>query len=217
MPRILEFEERSQNARPTRADHVVSKVFSILSPLVSASQNESLQTELLKLANSAASVWSNAQTSELEIIVSPLLERADREEWRSQQFDPVAPLLGHNEPNFDTVSRTRLRIMTLFPRVVARRGADPVKYDKKLPGSWPPESGHAPLTIETCTIHPGIGLPQWAPLVVRGKVEEEERKDYLAKALEDANKQLHSNRRIAGHGRRESMGSSAAGPLMGRV
>jgi hypothetical protein len=42
---------------------------------------------------------------------------------------------------------------------------------------------------------------------VRGKEEQEERNDYLLKALEDAKKKLHSNRGIAGH-RRDSMASS---------
>jgi len=43
---------------------------------------------------------------------------------------------------------------------------------------------------------------------VRGKAEQEERKDYLTKALENAKKELHNTRRIAGQGRRESRASS---------
>jgi hypothetical protein len=47
---------------------------------------------------------------------------------------------------------------------------------------------------------------------VRGKEEQEERNEYLSKAIEIAMKELNSNRRLIGHGRRESMGSSTAVP-----
>ena len=86
--------ELRKSPRPTgsgRADNVVFKVFSVLSPLVNSSQNEDLRMNLLELANSAINVWNDAQTGELKIIVSPLLERARRQEWRSQKFDPESP------------------------------------------------------------------------------------------------------------------------------
>lgn len=191
-----------------RAEGVASKVLSVLSPLLSSSQYEDLHIDLLKLAKPAIDIWNDAQTGELKIIVNPLLEPAHREEWRSQKFDSL-PSGDHDGTNPDIMSKTHPRIFTLFPRVIAREVADPIKHTAGPPGSWLSESDQAPRTTETC-IHPGMGLPEWSSLVVRGKEEQEERKDYLLKALEDAKKNL--NRRLTGHGRRESMRSSTSVP-----
>jgi hypothetical protein len=210
LPRASEFKESPRPIRSGRADGVVSQVFPILSPLVSSSQNESLQMDLLELTTSAIDTWDAAQTGELKIIVSPLLEHAHREEWRSQEFDPASPPSDYDETKPDMMSKTHPRVFTLFPRVVARGVADPVKHDTSPPGSWPQVSDQLPRTIETC-IHPGRGLPECSPLVVRGKAEQEERNDYLSKALENAKKEMHSTRRLTGHGRRDSMGSSTSG------
>jgi hypothetical protein len=71
---------------------------------------------------------------------------------------------------------------------------------------------HDNAKIETC-IHPGRGLPEWSSLVVRGKEEREERKDYLMKTIiENAKKQAHSNRRILEHSRRASINSTSGAP-----
>jgi hypothetical protein len=204
-PRASEFEECPYPSHSTRADSVISKV-SVLSPLVSSSQNGDLRMDLLKLANSAIDVWNHAQSGGLKIIISPLLERTQREEWRSHQFDPASPSRDCDESNSDVMYRTHPRVFTLFPRVMAREVENPIKHDTGPPGSWPSQD-QVPRTIETC-IHPGRGLPEWSSLVVRGKVEQEERKDYLTKALENAKKELHSTKRIAGQGRRESWASS---------
>ncbi|KAH6668368.1 hypothetical protein B0J14DRAFT_658287 [Halenospora varia] len=200
---VPESKECPHPSGSARADSVISKVFSVLSPLVSSSQTELLRMDLLTLVNSAVDVWDNAQAGGLKITVSPLLDRARREEWRSQQFDPQSPSSGSDEADLELVSRTHPRVFTLFPRVVARGVADPGNHDRGLPGSWPPESDL------TC-IHPGVGLPEWSSLVVRGKDEQEEKKEYLIKALENAKKELHSTRRALGHGRRESRGSSTS-------
>jgi hypothetical protein len=61
----------------------------------------------------------------------------------------------------------------------------------------------------------GIGLPEWSPLVVRGKEDQEERKDYLMKIIENA-KEMHTTRHILEHSRRESL-NSISGPVIGRV
>lgn len=124
--------EYPQVTRSVRADHVVSRVLSVLYPLVSPSQNENLRADLLTLANSAIDVWNNAQSGELKIIVTPSLERAHREEWRSQLFDP----LDHDEKNHVVISTTHPRIITLFPRVIAWETARPVKHDNTVPGSF---------------------------------------------------------------------------------
>lgn len=199
-------------AGSARADRVISKVISVLSPLVGLSQIEAFRRDLDKLAKLAIDVWNNAQKSgELNITVNQLLEREHREEWQSQLFDPAPPSLDRSDADFDAVSRTRPRIIALFPRVVALGVADLVNDEKSPPGSFPPESDQAPRTIETC-IHPGRGLPEWCLLVVRGKEEREEQKDYLMKAIENAKKQAHSNRRIIEHSRRESINSTSGAP-----
>jgi len=185
----------------SRAESVVFKVFSVLSPLISSSQKTDLQIELLALANVAIEVWTYAQTGELRIIVSTSLECAHRQEWRSQEFDAELPS-GSDEAKLD-MSRTHPRILTLFPRIVAREIATPVTHDTGLPGSWPGESDQLPRIIDT-SIHPGSGLPEWSPLIVRVKETLE--------ALQIEIMNLKKQWRVQGHGRRESRGSMASGP-----
>jgi hypothetical protein len=48
-------------------------------------------------------------------------------------------------------------------------------------------------------------------LVVRGKKVQKEKIDYISKAVETAKKELYNTRRVLGHGRRESIGSSTSG------
>jgi hypothetical protein len=194
-----------------RAEEVASKVVSVLTPLVSSPQYEDLRVDLLNLAKLATDIWNDAQTGESKIIVYPKLELAYREEWRSRKFDPASLSRDYDESKPDITSKTHPRIFTLFPRIIAQEVAGPIKHDAGPPGSWPPESDQGPRTIETC-IHPGIGLPEWSPLVVRGKEEIENTDEYLSKALENAKKELKSNRRLTGHGRRESIASLASTP-----
>jgi hypothetical protein len=198
-----------------RADRVISRVISILSPLVSLSQIEALRRDVDKLANSAVDVWNSAQKSgELDIAVNQLLERDHREEWRSLQFDLVASSRGRDEADFDAISKAHPRIITLFPGVVAWRVVDLVNDDKSPPGSFLIESDQAPRNIETC-IHPGRGLPERSLLVVRGKEQREEQKDFLVKVVESARKEAYHTRRALEH-RRKSL-NSTLGILIGRV
>lgn len=190
----------------SKAEGVVSKVLSVLSPLVSSSQYEHLRVDLLKLAQPAIDVWNHAQSGELKIIVSPLLEPARREEWRSQKFDPAPP-----SAEYDEMSKTHPRIFTLFPRVVARGVAEPIKQDARPPGSWAPEFDQPSRTVETC-IHHGLGLPEWSSLVVRGKQEQEGRDEYISQVLENAKGELRGGGRLTGHGRKASTGSSTSVP-----
>jgi hypothetical protein len=120
---------------------------------------------------------------ELKVTVSPSLKPVHREEWRYQKLDPVLPQDNYDEIRSDIMSKTHPRIFTLFPRVVAWEVAGPIKPDAGPPGSWPSESDQGLRRIETC-IHPGVGLPEWSSLVVRGKEEQEQRNEYLSKALE---------------------------------
>lgn len=182
-----------------RANHVISRVLSVLSPLVSPSQDESLRKDLLTLANSAIDVWNNAQSGGLKITVTPLLEPEHQEEWRSHIFDP----LDYDVKNLNVISRTHPRILTLFLRVIAQETARPVKYDNAVPRSFPLESNHE-LHIKEMCIHYGTRLPELSPLIVRGKQAQEERNDYFNEVMENAKKDLHNNRQ-GGHSRRGSM------------
>jgi hypothetical protein len=161
--------------------------------------------ELFTLVNSAVDVWNDAQTGGMKIIINPLLDRAQREEWRSQQFDPASPSHDRDETHSDLMSRTHPGVFTLFPRVLARGVAEPDSHDKGPPGSWP-------LDSDLTCIYPGKGLPEWSSLVVRGKEEQAERKDIFTKAVENAKKELHCAKRSSVHSRRESRGSSTSGP-----
>jgi len=194
----------------SRAERVANKVLSILSPLVTPSQEPQLRDDLHALANLAISVWSSAQTGVLQLIVSPSLDVAQRDEWRSIVFDP---------PSTDeVVPSTYLRIFTLFPRVTAFKMPVPAEAPASLPGSWPDQS-QEPHMIET-RIHPGRGLPEWSALVAKGRDEEEQRKqcveqeriqDKLA-ALEKEKQELEALGGRSPHSRTGSLVGSASGP-----
>ncbi|KAH7374080.1 hypothetical protein BKA64DRAFT_714899 [Cadophora sp. MPI-SDFR-AT-0126] len=193
---VPESDQKLRTSNCNRASSVVSEVFRILGPLVSRSQIESLKTDLLAVVKSSIDVWNSAHTSGLRPTIVIILDRAQREEWRSKRFDPVPTLADGHDP--DLISKTRPRVFILFPRIVART------QEKLLPGSWP--------EVEPIVIHPGIGLPEWSPLVVRGKDDQEEIAEKLKKAIENMKKELHRTRRVSGHGRNESTGSLVSGP-----
>ena len=161
----MEFKD-SCSARARMLDKVVLKVISVLSPLISSARSVDLQRELHILVNSAIEVWNDAQSGNLKITINQLLENMDQEEWRPQEFDPALPSSSHSEVNFDLVSRTRPRILTLFSQVVAWGKADLAMDRTNPPGSFPLDSTQAPRTLETY-IHPGRGLPKWSPPVIR--------------------------------------------------
>jgi len=179
----------------TIADRIISKIFLSLSPLINLSQAESLRTELHAVMNSSTDVWNYAQASGLKMTIHPLLDRAYREEWRSQEFDPALPS-DENGTDPDLTSNTHPRVFTLFPRVSARIQED------LPPGSFP--------NFEPTVIHPGVGLPEWSSLVVRGKAYQQEREDYFNEVVANAMKE--ASMRASGYRRRASRGSSTAGP-----
>jgi hypothetical protein len=211
---VPEPKKHPQVAGITRADKVISRVTSILSPLVSPSQIGELQRELGVLVTSAIDVWKKAQSGEYKITANQILKAEHREEWRSQQFDPVLPL-SYGEVDFDVISRTRPRILTLFPRILAWQGADLVNDETSIPGSFLPEPDKAPRPLEMC-IYPGRGLPEWSKLVVRGNDSRMELDNAVKKAVEDAKKRAYSDRRTLEHSRRESI-NSTLGPSMGKA
>jgi polyhydroxyalkanoate synthesis regulator phasin len=200
-------EEATQSLnRSGRVEGVVNNVVAVLMPLISASQSDNLNADLLKLAESAIDIWNKAQSGEMEIVVSRELGVAQRKQWRSQKFDTYSP----DEDNL--VPNSSSQVFTLFPRIVARGVAAQLHTAANPPGSWPSETDHAVRVVET-SIHFGIGLPEWSALVQRGKVIQEENKEILSKALESAKKQIHSPKRLSGRGGRDSRGSSMSGPI----
>lgn len=199
----------------SRAERLVNKVLLILLPLVAPSKEPYLRDDLLSLANSAISVWSSVQTAELQLLVSSSLDSAQRNEWRSLVFDPPPTDCVAD----DIVYSTHPRVFTLFPRITALRSPVPAEAPTGLPGSWP-EHDQEPRMIETC-IHPGTGLPEWSVLVLKGKAEEEDRKERVEEeriqdelaALEKQKRELEARGgRNGQHSRNGSIAGSASGP-----
>ena len=65
-------------------------------------------------------------------------------------------------------------------------------------------------TVRAIVIYPGIGLPEWSSPVVRGK-HYQEREEKINQAIENV-KELHRTKRVLGHSRNDSTGSSISGP-----
>lgn len=196
--------ELTEYLHPERTCSVISKV-SVLFPLVSSSQHESLRKDLAKLVHSAVDVWDLAQGSGSRVSVNSLLDSAQREEWRSE----LDPACDGSETTPDLTSATPHRIYTLFPQVIATRVEKLVNDSSKVPGSFPTDL--EPKSIPPTIIHSGKGLPEWSMLVKRGQDYHKERQDYVKEALENVKKQFYSNRRASGSGRRASRGSFTSG------
>ena len=200
--------ESREDLRPTvtkTAENIISAV-TRLSPLVNPSQNRSLEGDLLKLINMSVNVWNDAYAGGFKLIVSSSLDRAHREEWRSQQFDPASsPPLHRVGTDPESISNTHPRIFTLFPRIMAHGDVDLVKEDKGPPGSWPKEP-------EKICIHRGVGLPEWSKLVVIGKDEQAKKEEYYSNLMKNADRELRSTRRGSEQGRRVSKGSMSSSP-----
>ncbi|TAQ84275.1 hypothetical protein B7494_g7409 [Chlorociboria aeruginascens] len=197
----------------SRAESVVRKVLSHLAPLVDPTQVPQLRRDLRALADSAISIWSSAQTGELELIVSSSLDRTRRNEWHSLKFDPLPSPSTDSDTTDAAVSS---RIFTLFPHVVALKSTRATLAPVGLPGSWP-EPDQEPRTIKTC-IHSGTGLPERSALVTKGNEEvdlmktrlEQERIEEQLTALDEQKRQLKA---LSGkHSRNNSVAGSGVGP-----
>jgi hypothetical protein len=201
---------------PSRADKVVEKVLSILSPLITPTQEPDIRSDLFALAKKAIHVWTYAQTDELKITIQPTLDRESRGEWRSRMFDPPPPSSNDSNAEWDAIPATLPRIYTLFPRVVALKTSSMGDALASLPGSFPePEQEFS--TTEIC-IHTGTGLAEWSPLVLRGKDEEEQRQEELVQSklrreIDELSKKLNAGSvRNGEHSRSGSMAQSGSGP-----
>ncbi|CZR66413.1 uncharacterized protein PAC_16314 [Phialocephala subalpina] len=203
--------ERSHSSG--RASQAVQDMLNILSPLIIPSEQVQIHEALIDLAKSAVDVWDLAQTDILKITACLSLNPSDRNEWRSAKFDP-APSSGHQDLEMDSKTFTRPRVFTLFPQVVAHKltlpEAEPTFH---VPGSF--STPQQDLAVAETIIHPGNGLPESSPLVVRGRAEEEERKAYLAKLIENADKEFAKGGRLGGYSRSESISGSATGSMSG--
>ena len=175
-----------------RTDKVISKVLA-LSPLVSPSQMNSLRKDLVDLINLAVNVWKEGRVGGSKLTVNLSLDYANREEWRSEEFDPVG------EEDEITPAPTTRQIFALFPQVLVAEQVKVVNPGNDLPGSFPGDSNQP---TELIVIHTGKGLPEWSPLVVSGKLEQKEQEDYVT----NAKKAFHT-RHASGSNRRSSRGS----------
>ena len=185
--------------RPNRAEKVAAEVLRILKPLITPEKESDLQSELVKLAQSAISIWDSAQSGDLRVQVCPALDPADFKEWRSKLDD---------ERTTDITSTTHPRIFTLFPRITAKQFQLTTKLANSLPGGWPESERDS---WSTC-IHPGIGLRECSALVIRGKQEVEE------KRLEEEEEQRQLNEaieRVKRDYRRSGSHSSRSGSVVG--
>jgi hypothetical protein len=158
-----------------RASQVLQDIFTKLSPLIIPEQESDLRKDVLELAQATISVWTLVQTDKMKLVVSLNLEPAESSKWRSPDFDPSSS--DDNNSQVDITSSNHPRIFTLFPRVTAQTQSEKVESPQNLPGNWP-ESHQEPGMIEF-DIHSGIGLRDCSALVLDGKAEVEEKKNYL--------------------------------------
>lgn len=188
--------EATGGSYPLRTSKVISKVF-VLYPLVSPTQEKSLRKDLVDLVDLAVDVWSKGQVGGSKLTVSLLLDYANHEEWRSEEFDPV------READKMTADPTSRKIFALFPRVLVAEQAMAVNSGSRVPGGFPEDSNR---TTELTVIHTGKGLPESSSLVETGKQDQKEKEDSFNKQLEELKKQYNTPR-ASGSNRRNSKGS----------
>ena len=190
--------EPTGGSYPPRTDKVISKVF-VLSPLVSPSQRDSLRMDLVNLVNLAVEVWNKARIGGSKLAVSLSLDYANREEWRSEEFDPVC-----EEDGTTTDLKTR-KIFALYPQVLVAKQVKVTDSGTGIPGSFPEDLNR---TTELTVIHTGKGLPEWSPLVASGMREQKKREDAYAESVKEAQK-LYQNKLASGSNRRNSKASGS--------
>ncbi len=169
----------------SRATLAVNAMLGKLSPLIPPSQRAQVQTSLHAITKCAIEIWDKAQTDELKLSAFITLHPSTRNSWRSLKFDPLLPPDGNasNSDDMDTRnSSTHPRIYALFPHITVQ-SLPTTEAPLDIPGSFSKE--HQERSITETEIHPGVGLPEWSALVVQGKAEEEERMEYLQKAMRE--------------------------------
>ncbi|KAH8808782.1 hypothetical protein F5884DRAFT_381804 [Xylogone sp. PMI_703] len=203
-----------------RATKVVQGIRHILLPLVSQEEAQNFTNDILKLSQSAIAVWNASQTDELEIKVCSELDPELREQWRCKELDPpMLPTNKNDKAKADIPSATTKRIFILFPRIEARSFSKTSGSRPTLPGGWPEaETEQALAPVETC-IHPGVGLPEWSVLVVRGheeverlKKDKEEEERLYQESFQEFNKQWKNRKGGAGGKKKNLVVSVNQGP-----
>lgn len=166
----------------TLASKFVEGVLGILKPLIDPTQQDEFQKALSSLAQVSESVWTSAQTDILEIQIISRLDQSRRDDWRSHEYDPPS---ADGASDVATNMATHPRVFTLFPEIKARQlchnSSD--KLDD-LSDSFP-EPCNQPFQPVELSIHPGVGLAEWSPLVISGKEEVQEAEESLAQVTRE--------------------------------
>jgi hypothetical protein len=192
---------------PQRARLAVSEMVKKLLPLIGPNKVQ-LEESLRNIAKSAVEVWDLAQTDTLMLTTCVDLNHSERNSWRSVRFDPVPD---DEAGEMDIKSSTHPRIFTLFPRIVAQEWPLTTEPSLQMPGTFSmPQQKLVPSEI---SIHQGSGLAECSALVVRGKDEEEERKELLQKAMRDARKASAQGGWTRASGRTASISGSVTGSM----
>ncbi|KUJ12523.1 uncharacterized protein LY89DRAFT_209467 [Mollisia scopiformis] len=188
----------------SRASQAVQEIIGKLTPLVDPAQKVEIQEKLLRLAQSAVEVWNVAQKDKLKVEAYIALNIADRDTWRSAQFDPLP---SSEEASTDMVikSSTRPRVFTLFPRIIVQTPSVAAESVPHIPGSF--STSQQDYIVTETIIHPGIGLPESSALVIRGKYEEEQEEARQREIMENAKEKLKRRHRTS------SRSGSVSGPV----
>lgn len=171
-------------ASPTpsgRAKNVISKVYSVLSPLLSRSKSRSFAADLGTLTDLAIDVWQTAYTSDYRVQIIPQLDPVKYQEWRSQAFDPTTMQGTNAMPS---------EIFLLFPRVEATVLSGQTPNSVNPLASAPKDFDRIPIT-EAC-LHPGKGLPHSSELVLHGVQIQEDINNYIENAKREARMKRYS-------------------------
>ncbi|CZR58808.1 uncharacterized protein PAC_08700 [Phialocephala subalpina] len=191
----------------SRASQAVQDILKKLSPLIAPAEKVQTQEALLRLAQAAVYVWNFAETDKLKIEVCLSLNSFDRNIWRSIRFDPILSMEDASS-EMDIKLFTHPRVFTLFPQVFAQSLSLTAEPAPHILGSF--STPQQEFSITKIRIHPGIGLPEWSALVVRGKVEEEENKAFQREVMENARKLART-----GRNRKSSRSASVSGSMSG--
>lgn len=177
----------------------VNEVLSRLEPIINPQYREALAGKLHNLAYDSMLLWDEVQTDQLDFEIILNLAPAHQSQWWTQDVDED----NGATTNLSSTRKTRPRIFTRFPRIIAR----PSDFN---------ENSEANKTQEII-IHPGLGLPEWSALVISGKKEVEERqereKDLRERVAKEMAKEMSERApKRSNSSRRGSMATSVLGP-----
>lgn len=201
---------KASSTRNTRTEAFLQAVRPVLFLLVPETQYAGLEDALRALVQSAITLWNLVQSDEFLVIRASLdLDPSLQMEWHSSDFGA-----GYEGDSTVIPSKTQLRILTLFPKIIAKYSVL-AEQSNKVPGGF--DDFKSVIQSQIC-IHSGVGLSVHSPLVLRGEEEqhemEEELKDEeLRMDLEARRKALddRSKMKMQRHGSISSSSSPTAG------